>query len=68
MLACLAGDRDLAPGQGRELGVQAGLVALDGEQVVRVAPGQVVSVAGRHLTRHLLGCGALHEIFGFTPK
>jgi hypothetical protein len=40
-LAGFAGDGDLAPGQGRELGVQARLVALDGEQVVRAAAGQV---------------------------
>jgi hypothetical protein len=36
---------DLPPGQGRELGEQARLVALDGEQVVRAAPGQVGGVA-----------------------
>src|SRR6516165_11933232 len=31
--AGVAGDRHLAPGQGLELGVQAGLVAFDGEEV-----------------------------------
>jgi hypothetical protein len=39
------GDRDLAPGQGRELGKQARLVALDGEQEMRAAAGQVGGVA-----------------------
>ena len=39
-----AGHRNLAPGQRRELGVQAGLVALDDQQVVRAAPGQVGGV------------------------
>jgi hypothetical protein len=38
------GDRHVAPGQGGELGVQAGLVALDDQQVVRTAPGQVFGV------------------------
>lgn len=42
-LAGVAGEGYLAPGQGGELGVQAGLIALDGEQVVRAAPGQVRS-------------------------
>ena len=32
--------RHVAPGQGGKLGVQAGLVALDDQQVVRAAPGQ----------------------------
>ena len=48
-VAPLAGgmsDRDLAPGQLSELGVQAGLVALDREQVMRAALGdQVLRVA-----------------------
>jgi len=35
-------DRDLAPGQLSELGVQAGLVGLDGEQVMRAALGDQV--------------------------
>ena len=39
--AGVAGDRHLAPGQGLELGVQAGLVALDDQQVVGATPGQV---------------------------
>jgi len=43
-LAGLAGYRDLPPGQGCELGEQAGLVALDGEHVVRTAAGQIVSM------------------------
>jgi hypothetical protein len=38
------GDRNLAPGQGGELGVQAGLVALDDQQVVGAAPGKVDGV------------------------
>jgi hypothetical protein len=33
------GGRHVAPGQGSELGVQAGLVALDDQQVVRASPG-----------------------------
>src|SRR5262249_48476624 len=33
------GDGDLAPGQGFELGVQAGLVVFDGQDVVRVLAG-----------------------------
>jgi hypothetical protein len=42
----LAGDGDLPPGQGGQLGVQAGLVALDGDQVVRAALGdQVLGVS-----------------------
>jgi hypothetical protein len=36
--------RHVTPGQGGELGVQAGLVALDDQQVVRAAPGQVGGV------------------------
>ena len=36
------GSRYLAPGQGGELGVQAGLVALDGDQVVRAALNEQV--------------------------
>src|SRR5664279_3689127 len=36
--------RDLTPGQRLELRVQLGLVALDDEQVVSIAPGQVVGV------------------------
>jgi hypothetical protein len=44
-LAGVAGDRDLAPGQIGELGVQAGLVALDGDHVMRAALGdQVIRV------------------------
>ena len=35
------GHRYVAPGQGGELGVQAGLVALDDQQVLSAAPGQV---------------------------
>lgn len=31
------GDRDVTPGQGRELGLQAGLVAFDGQDVVGAA-------------------------------
>jgi hypothetical protein len=42
-LAGVTGDRDQAPGQGGELGEQAGLVALDREHVVRAAAGQVGS-------------------------
>ena len=39
------GGRDLAPRQPGELGMQAGLVALDGDQVMRAAlPGQVLGV------------------------
>ena len=34
------GHRDLAPGQGGKLGVQAGLVALDDQQLVGAALGQ----------------------------
>ena len=44
-LACVS-DRDLAPGQRGELGVQAGLVALDGEQVMRAALGDQVLGVG----------------------
>jgi len=40
--------RDLAPGQAGELSVQAGLVALDGQDVARAALG-----------RQVLGVGAL---------
>jgi hypothetical protein len=41
----LVRDGVLPPGQGGELGVQAGLVALDGDQVVRAAlSGQVLGV------------------------
>ena len=49
-LAGLVSDGDLAPGQGRELGEQARLVALDGEQETRAAPGQVggVTTLGVH--------------------
>ena len=43
--AGVMGDWDLPPGQGCELGEQARLVALDGEQVVRAAPGQAGGVA-----------------------
>jgi len=43
-LAGLVGDRDVAPGQGGKLGVQSGLVALDDQQVVSAAPGQVGGV------------------------
>jgi hypothetical protein len=39
-----ADDRQLAPGQGLELGVQAGLVVFDGEDAVRAAAGQVAGV------------------------
>jgi hypothetical protein len=42
--AGVAGDRHLAPGQGLEQGVQAGLVAFDGEDVVRAAAGRVAGV------------------------
>ena len=53
-LAGLAGDWHLAPGQGRELGEQARLVAFDGEQVMRAAPGQVAGVGA--LGVHRVGC------------
>jgi hypothetical protein len=46
-LTGLAGNWDLLPGQRRELGVQARLVALDGEQVVRPAD----RTAGRRADR-----------------
>jgi hypothetical protein len=36
--------RHVTPGQRGELGVQAGLVALDGDRVVRAAAGQVAGV------------------------
>jgi len=36
--------RDVAPWQGLELGVQGGLIALDREQVVRAAAGQILGV------------------------
>jgi hypothetical protein len=36
--------RHVTPGQGGELGVQAGLVALDGDHIVRAATGQVAGV------------------------
>ena len=38
------GYRHVAPGQGGELGVQVGLVALDDQQVLSAAPGQVGGV------------------------
>jgi hypothetical protein len=44
-LTGVIGDGDLPPGQGGELVVQARLVALDGEQVMRAAAGQVGGVA-----------------------
>jgi hypothetical protein len=44
-LAGVISGRDLAPGQGRELGEQARLVALDREHVMRAAPGQVGGMA-----------------------
>ena len=50
-IAGLISDRDLTPGQGGELGVQAGLVALDGEQVMPAALGDQVlgvSTLGMH--------------------
>jgi hypothetical protein len=40
----VVGHRQVAPGQGGELGAQAGLVALDDQQVVRVAAVQVFGV------------------------
>jgi len=43
-LSGAAGDRHRAPGQGLELGVQAGLAAFDGEDVARAAAGQVAGV------------------------
>jgi hypothetical protein len=47
----VAGDRHLAPGQGLELGVQAGLVAFDGEDVVRAAAGRAASVPALGMQR-----------------
>jgi hypothetical protein len=43
-------DRDLAPGQVLELGVQAGLVLLHDQDVVR-QPRQVAEVRARHMER-----------------
>ena len=50
-LAGLMGDGNLPPGQGGELGVQAGLVALDGEQVIRAASGQIGGVGALGMQR-----------------
>ena len=53
-LAGVVGDRDLVPGQGCELGMKGGLVALDSDQVMRAAlGGQVLGVAalGVHRVR-----------------
>lgn len=51
LFPAVAGHRDLAPGQGGELGIQAGLVALDDQQVVGTAPGQVFGVAALGMQR-----------------
>ncbi len=45
--------RDVFPGQGAELAAQAGLVALDGQQVVRAAAVQVSGVPP--LSMHRIG-------------
>jgi hypothetical protein len=44
LIANLVSDRDPAPRQGGELSVQAGLVALDGEQVMRAALASIFRV------------------------
>ena len=49
-LAGIIGDGDLPPGQRGQLSVQAGLVTLDGDQVVRLAPGDQVLGVGSTLT------------------
>jgi hypothetical protein len=46
-----AGDWHVAPGEGGELGVQAGLVALDDQQVVRSAAVQVSGVGALGVQR-----------------
>ena len=43
-VTAVAGDRDITPGQGLELGVQTGLVALDREDVMRAPGCQVADV------------------------
>jgi len=52
-LAGVIGDRDLPPGPGRELCMQARLVALDREEVMGTAAGQAGGVAA--LSMHRLG-------------
>jgi hypothetical protein len=49
-LAGVVSGRDLPPGQAGELGAQAGLVAFDGDQVMRATlAGQVLGVGARGL-------------------
>jgi hypothetical protein len=43
-LSGLVSDRDVPPGQGGKLGIQAGLISLDRDQIVRAAPGEVAGV------------------------
>jgi hypothetical protein len=45
------GDRHVAPEQCGELGVEAGLVALDDQQVVRAAAGQVLGAGSLGVQR-----------------